>query len=336
MTRNQLITLLKNPETRPEQLFVAVSKKEKNTLALLVHPDHFHSPDANMLTERLFQLYASAEVRKVNKVFGSMFKFDKPVKMASNKHKFELVSKFGDTQSFMVFEKADGGLLFITKNNKENINGKNHNEVIRKFSTGKFKAPAGYSELVSAGKYSDGRDLYELDTLKGYYPLSRFVGRGVPVRHLAWMFNRIVLQILHLVVRNSIHTNINPSTVLVNPTDHTAVLIGLESIVPETIKKAQREITTSFMPPEQQKSGDINSSTDLYAFARIVETLASSSWTNQERDVLEPVIRTFTGLAAPFRTVSIDDLEKRLKEIWGSLYGEPKWQDFFKLNIPII
>lgn len=329
------IILLSNSSVIPEDVFDCVEelKQERNELLKQLHPDVSERKDATELSKKVSDLYDKAVKRVEKGIFGERFTFTNPIVISSEKKRFELVSKLTTTASAQLFKTSENKLFYLANNTAENKKLKRIAEVSK--SLGKLKEthliPEG--EFVSVGKFN-GRDMYEQEVSEGYHPLARLIDKPVPLSHLAWMFNRLINCIAALNQHTKIHTNLNPDTFLINTVNHTGMLVGLESVEDGKVKIAKGKVT-EFMPPEQITSGVINSTTNLFAAAKMIEKLAEPVATKEEWKQLAPLLQSVTNLGIAHRLADPIKFSERLRTIWKDLYGPSKFKQFETLNISL-
>lgn len=91
------------------------------------------------------------------------------------------------------------------------------------------------------------------------------LGRLPPV-HLAWIVDRIFNACRYFHFYNRIHGDIKPANIILQPEDHTAVMVdfGLSMIDP-TADKISRGYTEFYSPPEQVDGGVLLPESDFYS-----------------------------------------------------------------------
>lgn len=327
MTTDRLAALLLKENCRPEEVFSEPTdlKRQKIQLLKLVHPDVCARADANELTTMIDKLFVRAEKRVENKVFGKRFAFDAPITTVVGAKKIELISEFTTTQSTTIFEKKDGGLVYLANNASENTQAaklvKNH----KLLQDEKWKVSFA-NEPRKLGSFGNNRNMYEQEDVKGFVPLSRLMDENIPVSHLAWIFNRICELLIVLHTRNLAHTSLSPSTIFIDVKNHKALLVGLESIEKVGTKGLKRKIDV-YAAPELKIYRTATATMDLYSLVKIMELMVSKTWSQKESATLSPLMASVTTLGDSFR-YSPAVFYERLKKIWSDLFGPPKWREF--------
>lgn len=91
---------------------------------------------------------------------------------------------------------------------------------------------------------------------------------GLHPEHVAWITERCLNTLRYLHMHGVVHGDVKPQNIIVQPHDHTAVLVdyGLSMVKPKSSSKANG-YTPYFAPPEQLEGKPLIPQSDLYSLA---------------------------------------------------------------------
>jgi len=91
---------------------------------------------------------------------------------------------------------------------------------------------------------------------------------GLDPEHVAWITDRCLNILKYLHFNGVVHGDVKPQNIIIQPTDHTAVLVdyGLSAVKPSR-KDGAKEFTPLFAAPEQEMGGVLLPQSDFYSLA---------------------------------------------------------------------
>ena len=109
-------------------------------------------------------------------------------------------------------------------------------------------------------------DSYDLVKIKQMFP------QGVPQEHVVWMMDRLLSVIGYLHTNDIIHGGIEPSNILITPSNHNAILIDYVFAIDEASKFDMKYYgVNDFSAPEIDGDAVPHPATDMYSFGKTME-----------------------------------------------------------------
>ena len=330
-----------------------------HSLAKATHPDGF-PPAGRAEAEAVFQkvtaLWREAEQRIKSGLYGTGKPSAAPITITTRRWSFEIESSFaaGDIANLYRAKATRIGLpavpaiLKIARGSSDNDLIRNEAIVLRELRAGKGDVERHFShylpELLTTFRVDDGtggggRAANALKFADGYVPLETIVSHhsvGLPLRHVGWMWNRILEALAFVHSKRVVHGAIAPAHLLYHPVDHGLLLIGWSAAILDA-PAAQEHIQIisktykDCYPPEVFAKSVPTPALDLYMAARAM--LYALNGGRLEESFPSSLPKSLAGFLKAslikhpaHRMRDALGARKDLEDILASLYGSPSYQ----------
>ncbi len=271
-------------------------KKEYLKLIKKYHPDLYHSSDA--MTEYL----ASAVTSSLNELKELALKkinegiYGKPDSEESGSYSFEIKTR---NRSYRVtehmletdysnlykaeFTADDGNICHVCVKTSISVEDndlfRNETRVLRLLSHKSLPVLLDTFMTVEGQVAVVTRFIYGIDLVS----LLEKKPEGLPVEHVAWVFERLLSVLGFMHANKVIHGNIEPGNVIIRPSDHNAFLADFKfSIIdPPNTGETYKGFTETYSAPEVFAKKSPIPQSDLYSLAKCMIHLMGG---NPEKD----------------------------------------------------
>lgn len=369
MTSAELIIKLKSPH--PEDLFgdEATEKSvssEYGTLAKLVHPDTAKDIDLKVAAEAFDKLTRCKELAVLKLqagTYGDRTVLPKPINVGTKKVQYVLTHKLATTDTANLFRGTESKtgqpiILKVVKSPNDNDLLKSERELLKDIrsnpKTDSLNTLQHLPKIVDSFIYVDGNKHRETIVFEDYpkegLTLTQlkqdYFSDGVPLEHLAWMFNRLLgsLEGPHLL--GYVHGAIIPANFVIFPSTHNGILTNWEYAVKtgETVKAlAAFKDYRMFYPEEITTKKPVSTGTDLFMAAKLFIYMSGGSihinnfpdkWAphgitpNQLKGYKNIQGLMKACLLGPItRSNDVGNFYTEFREALKQIFGPPKWRD---------
>ncbi len=184
--------------------------------------------------------------------------------------------------------------------------------------------------LIDQFKTRDGRWGNILTFFEGYdlVAVREKYKKGIDRKHMIWMLKRLLSVVGHAHSKGIVHCNIDPSHVLISPSDHNACLIDWSYAVvkPEESGERFKVLNEEYSAPEVGQRKPPLPSSDLYSAGKcMVYLLGGDLETNYVPESIEEELRRFILfflLGSPYQRAQdawemYEKLDKLIIRLWG-------------------
>lgn len=170
---------------------------------------------------------------------------------------------------------------------------------------------------------------FDLKAVREKYP------DGIPQEHIIWIFRRTLAIAGHAHSLGIVHGNIEPSHILVSPSDHNVFLIdwGYSVYRPTETSQGFRAINEQFSPPEVGERKSPIPSSDLYSIGKCMVYLLGGNiqtdtmpGTVDER--IQRFIKFFTRPSALQRAQDAWQMYAKLDDLREEVFGPHQFKEF--------
>lgn len=168
---------------------------------------------------------------------------------------------------------------------------------------------------------------FDLHQIKERYP------EGLPAEHILWIFQRALSVLGYAHSQGTLHANVEPAHLLVNPSDHNVVLLDWTCGVVEPGLSGERflYLNEDWSAPEVGQRKPPLPSADLYSLGRVMIWLAGGDVEARElpEGFPEPLARVlrFCTMASPLqRAQDAWELYTRLRGLREELFGGKRFR----------
>lgn len=366
----KLVSLIKI-SVYPEQVFGTLDKeslKDKfRVMARLLHPDTLDAASGVTSTEaaeafsKLNTFNENAEKRITAGIYGNILALLKPIIVTTKKEVYTLTDKKPPTDIANVYKGTNKAgdliLLKVAKSGNDNDLIQNEVTILKKLRTDEETKDLGTlqhcpkvvdSFINVSGKLKQAVAVFEYGETENWslHEVYKRFPDGVPLEHLAWMFNRLLgsLEASHML--NIAHGGIVPSSFVIHPKTHNGILTNWDFAVPvgEKLKGLMGgSVYRSFYPPEVFKKEPIDLGLDLFMLAKLFIFMSGGSvnsntfpenWEKIQTPTAKEGYRKIKGLMASCllvkgrRTTNVAALYTDFRAALELIFGPPTWREF--------
>lgn len=251
-------------------------------LAKLLHPDINKFEEATEFFQILQGKYAEAQDLIESNLYPNDVDFE--ITVGENKYSFFRTFKRGDISTLYLGYDQFGGKVLAKFPLCPDYNCliQSERSAIDKIHRARAKllevepnCPDFVPRLLNmSDNIGDGLSINIFNYYGGYYTLTEIVARAglLDSRHIAWIWNKILLALSVAESCNVIHGAITPENILINPVTHDVLLVGWSfSVNLGQVILAQSPLFAGFYPKEWNTKPSF--STDIYMGAACIESV---------------------------------------------------------------
>ncbi|MCE9597145.1 MAG: hypothetical protein K8S54_04180 [Spirochaetia bacterium] len=170
---------------------------------------------------------------------------------------------------------------------------------------------------------------YDLRAVREKYP------DGIPQEHIIWMFRRTLAVAGHAHSLGIIHGNIEPSHIIISPSDHNVFLIdwGYSVYRPSETSQGFRVINDQFSPPEVAERKSPIPSSDLYSIGKCMiyllgGNIQTDTMPGSVDERIQRFIKFFTRPSAIQRAQDAWQMYAKLDDLREEVFGPHQFKEF--------
>lgn len=368
VTITELLKALKSPH--PEDLFGVTATKDSvnrgfKSFALLVHPDKAKDLDPKIAAEAFSSLdkLKDLALKKIeDKTFGDKTVLPKPITVGTKKNSYTLKRRLPatDTSNLYLGSSATQDILLkVVKSPADNDLLKREVHCLKTLrSDPKTKDLNTTLQLlpevidtftyVESGKHREtvvfkaiGETHHTLEEVHAAFP------KGVPLKHLAWMFNRLLSSLEGAHLLGMVHGAIIPSNFTIIPRTHFGILNNWEYSVDngQRLKLVAGGLKyRQFYPAMVFNKQEITADLDLYMASKLFIYMSGGSihrnifpddWI--PKDITSTQLKGYKNIQGLMRSYTLTSSTQshdvgvfynEFREALQLIFGPPKFHEF--------
>jgi serine/threonine protein kinase len=158
---------------------------------------------------------------------------------------------------------------------------------------------------------------------------------GIPPIHAVWMFSRLLSAVGYAHYRGIIHGNIDPSHVMISPSDHNVFLIdwSYAAIRPKVTGEGFKVFNPNFSAPEVQDKLPPIPASDMYSVGKVMVYMLGGNVETGEMPAsvderLQRFVQNFLLASSVGRAQDAWDMFRYLQILREQIFGEIKFLEF--------
>lgn len=327
-------------------------KRVFRQLSKVVHPDLYTNPDdkemANETFQQLGELYASAQKKAKNGTYGQ--------RINSKEAESGFVIKTGKREYKVKITLAQGDLSVVYGGNCLDENGlemeiavkvvgdpadndlmKNESKVLKLFQSSPCAQSKHLPVLLDQFKTSENQLGIILRYIDGYdlYSVCEKYKQGISQIHAAWILERLLSVAGYAHSKGVVHCNIEPSHIMVSPSDHNVFLIdwSYAAINPSNTGDGFKIINEDFSPPEIADRKHPIPASDMYSIGKCMiyalgGDIKNNSIPQSVDKRLQRFIRFFVRESSRQRAQDAWEMYEQLKKLRSEIFGQKRFIEF--------
>ena len=320
-------------------------------LSKTVHPDRNSRRriDADEAFKRLSELFEKAKVRIEAGTYGSTVpdgSVEERFSIRIGEREYEISSRLAEGDlSAVYFGKtvgSDAGKKIVVKvidDISDNDLMQNEIRTLRKFAEHPGAQSRHLPVMLDRFRTEGGQQAVIMEFLDGYFDLTtlREMERyraGIPEKHVAWMLTRLLSVAGFVHSRGIIHSNIDPSHIMLRPRDHNLALIDWSyAITNQKAGERFKVLNEDFSPPEAAEGKPPLPSSDLYSIGKcMIYALGGDAKTSRMPSRTNPkfarFIEFFVRESPIQRAQDAWEMYGQLSQLRTELWGPPRFLEF--------
>jgi len=329
-------------------------KQKYHRLSRVAHPDHYanNANDFEMAGEafaRLSQFYEKAQEKIKAGTYGKKLKENETQEsdfvIQTRKHEYHLKTTLAQGDLCTVYggdcvgsdDFAGQVAVKLVESSEDNFLMQNEVRVLRMFQTEPSKQSKHLPVFLDQFKTSDDRlgtvlrkiDGYDLHCIRDKYI------NGVPTKHVAWIFERLLSVLGFAHSKGIIHCNIDPSHIMIRPQDHNLWLIdwSYSAVNSEATQDGFKVVNEDYSGPEVKERALPIPSSDLYSVGKCMIYLLGgnvkdNSMPRVVEDKFQRFIRFFVMKSRFQRAQDAWEMYEELAKLRTELWGKKEFLEF--------
>jgi serine/threonine protein kinase len=297
-------------------------EKHYKSVIRIIHPDLYNS-DAKLMhmaeesTKLLNHYYQEAKDILSGKTSKPITQFNNTVYDAHFKtgdYEYNLCSKFIDDNFCRLYfgerktsTGSEGICLKISKDIDDNFLLNNESRILKKVA---HKSMPVFLENFTS---KDGNEMNVIRRINNSYDLveiKEIFPQGLPQEHAVWIMDRLLSVIGYLHINNVIHGGIEPSNILITPSNHNAILIDYLLAIDDASNPDTKYCgVNEFSAPEIDGDAVPHPTADMYSFGKVMEYMMVDE-RGDFPDIVDTKIKRF------LKGLLQEDPSKRASDAW--------------------
>lgn len=345
-----LFGIPQNVSTKNKEKLQGIIKNIYRRLVKTAHPDHHMELEDKEFAEEVFILlnnfYQNALKKIENETYGKKIQEDEDIQFSivTQKRKYTITSTIAQGDLCTIYGGYCSGsedtgkiVVKVAEDPADNDLIQNEIRILNKFQEESTRYSRHLPTLLDQFKSTDNQlgtimryiDGYDLYSIRDKYP------KGIPQRHIIWIFRRTLSVLGYAHSRGVLHGNIEPDHIIVSPKDHNVFLIDwcYSLYKPGRTGQGFRCFNEDYSPPEVAQRKPPIPASDLYSLGKCmiyllggnIQTLYMPKSVDKR---IQNFIKFFCRKSAIQRAQDAWEMYGKLDELREEVFGPHIFEEF--------